>query len=218
MLYYTHIIKALAYRQAGKITNMKPFEEKKFNIPELKGISAKNIEEHLKLYSGYVKNANLVMEKVGEMMSDKDKNSYAISEVMRRFSFEYNGMRNHEIYFDSLSSGPSELTDESELKKMIAQAFGSFDGWLNAFKMVAMTRGIGWSMLWYDRKDKRLLSTWVDEQHLGQLQDCALILALDMWEHSFVADYQPSGKKQYIEDFFANLNWSKIEENFAQAK
>jgi hypothetical protein len=37
---------------------MKKFEERKFSIPELKGISAKNIEEHLKLYAGYVKNAN----------------------------------------------------------------------------------------------------------------------------------------------------------------
>ena len=34
---------------------MKKFEEKKFNIPALAGISAKNIEEHLKLYAGYVK-------------------------------------------------------------------------------------------------------------------------------------------------------------------
>jgi Fe-Mn family superoxide dismutase len=62
------------------------------------------------------------------------------------------------------------------------------------------------------------LNTWVDEQHLGQLQGCTPLLALDMWEHSFVADYQPSGKKQYIEDFFANLNWEKIEENFNSAK
>ena len=37
---------------------MQKFEEKKFNIGILKGISAKNIEEHLKLYAGYVKNAN----------------------------------------------------------------------------------------------------------------------------------------------------------------
>ena len=197
---------------------MKQFEEKKFNIGELNGISAKTIEEHLKLYSGYVKNVNLVMEQVGNLMADKEKNSYAISEVLRRFSFEYNGMRNHEVYFDSLSDGASELPEDSTLKKEIANAFGSFDIWLSTFKMVAMTRGIGWSMLWYDRKDKRLLSTWVDEQHLGQLQDCALILGLDMWEHSFVADYQPSGKKQYVEDFFANLNWSKIEENFENAK
>ena len=69
-------------------------------------------------------------------------------------------------------------------------------------------------MLYYDKKERRLLNAWVDEQHLGQLQDCTLILGLDMWEHSFVADYQPSGKKNYVEDFFANLNWKVIEKNF----
>ncbi|MEJ0001623.1 MAG: hypothetical protein WDN09_00305 [bacterium] len=43
---------------------MEKFQEKKFDIPELKGISAKNIEEHLKLYAGYVKNANTILEKI----------------------------------------------------------------------------------------------------------------------------------------------------------
>jgi Fe-Mn family superoxide dismutase len=81
-----------------------------------------------------------------------------------------------------------------------------------------MIRGIGWAILWYDKKNNSLLNSWVDEQHLGQLQGCTPILALDMWEHSYVADYQPSGKKQYIEDFFANLNWNKVEENFLKAK
>ena len=70
-------------------------------------------------------------------------------------------------------------------------------------------------MLVWDPNSKRLLNNWVDEQHLGQLSACVPILALDMWEHSFVADYQPSGKKQYVEDFFGNLNWRQIEENFA---
>ena len=45
---------------------MKKFEEQKFNIGELKGISTKNIEEHLKLYTGYVKHSNLIIEKIGE--------------------------------------------------------------------------------------------------------------------------------------------------------
>ncbi|MEQ1561614.1 MAG: Fe-Mn family superoxide dismutase [Nitrospira sp.] len=198
---------------------MKPFEEKKFNIGELKGISAKTIEEHLKLYAGYVKNANLISEKLGEMYKDgMDKHSYEASEIVRRFSFEYNGIRNHEIYFDSLSDGAVQLSDDSPLKKKIEETQGSFDIWLSIFKQLAMTRGIGWAVLWYDRKEDRLLNTWVDEQHLGQLQGCDPLLALDMWEHSFVADYQPSGKKQYIEDFFANLNWSKVEENFKNAR
>ena len=194
------------------------FEEKKFNIPKLKGISEKNIEEHLKLYAGYVKHSNLVQDKIVELMTDSEKNAYALGEVQRRFGFEYNGMRNHEVYFESLSGAPSELSKEGELYKSIVYLWGSFDAWLAQFKAIAMTRGIGWAMLYLDRKEHRLLNTWVDEQHLGQLQDCTLVLGLDMWEHSFVADYQPSGKKQYVEDFFENLNWQKVEENFNNAK
>lgn len=193
---------------------MKKFEEKKFNIPDLKGISKKTIEEHLKLYSGYVKHSNLILEKIEEMKKEADKNAYALGEVMRRFGFEYNGMRNHEVYFHSLEGGMQEITD-GDLKKQIAEDFGSFDKWLIEFKSIALTRGIGWAMLYYDRKEERLLNAWVDEQHLGQLQDCTLILGLDMWEHSFVADYQPSGKKNYVEDFFTNLNWKVIEKNFS---
>lgn len=196
---------------------MQKFEEKKFDIGELKGFSQKSIEEHLKLYAGYVKHSNLILEKIEELKQDSEKNAYALAEVQRRFGFEYNGMRNHEVYFYSLSGGASPVSD-SELKKQIEKDFGSFDGWLGSFKAIAATRGVGWAMLYWDRKDKRLLNTWIDEQHLGQLQDCALILGLDMWEHSFVYDYQPSGKKQYIEDFFVNLNWSKVEENFKNAQ
>ncbi len=197
---------------------MKKFEEKKFNIGELKGISAKNIEEHLKLYAGYVKNANFIGEKLGELWVDgAEKNQYTASELVRRFSFEYNGMRNHEIYFESLSGGAKELNESSPLRKKITENQGSFEIWLSIFKMLAMTRGIGWAIMWYDKKEDRLLNSWVDEQHLGQLQGCTPILALDMWEHAFVADYQPSGKKQYVEDFFANLNWEVIEENFKKA-
>ncbi|MFA6269705.1 MAG: Fe-Mn family superoxide dismutase [Candidatus Paceibacterota bacterium] len=195
------------------------FEEKKFEIPELKGISAKNLEEHLKLYSGYVKNTNLILtmiEQYGKV--DDEGGKYSVMEISRRFSFEYNGVRNHEIYFNSLSDGAKNLEEGSALKNKITEEFGSFEKWLIYFKSLATTRGIGWAMLYWDKKDQRLLNAWVDEQHIGQLQDCAPILALDMWEHAFVTDYQPSGKKQYIEDFFENLNWQKIEENFNTAQ
>ncbi len=197
---------------------MKQFTAKTFSIPELKGISAKNIEEHMKLYQGYVKHANLILGKIEELKGDAEKNAYALGEINRRFGFEYNGMRNHEVYFASLEGGAKGLTDGSLLKQMITENWGSFEAWLAEFKSIAMTRGIGWAMLYYDRKDNRLLNAWIDEQHLGQLQDCALILGLDMWEHSYVADYQPSGKKTYIEDFFANINWNVLEENVTKVQ
>ena len=200
---------------------MKKFEEKKFNIGELKGISAKNIEEHLKLYAGYVKNTNLILEKIPEYegyLKEDIFAPYVVGELHRRFSFEYNGMRNHEIYFKSLSGGAKMLGDDSGLKKAIIKEWNSFDLWLNRFKSIALTRGIGWAMLYFDRKEKRLLSTWVDEQHLGQLNGCEMILALDMWEHAYVYDYPTSEKKKYVEAFFDNLNWEVVEENFEKTQ
>lgn len=174
---------------------LKIFEERKFNIPKLKGISGKTIEEHLKLYSGYVKNANAILEE---------------KEYNRRFAFEFDGIRNHEVYFAHFEGGPQPLSSES------AFAEAGFD--LERFKTMALTRGVGWAIVYYDPHSKQLLNQWVDEQHFGHLVGCIPILALDMWEHSYVADYQPSGKKNYVEDFFANLNWQSVEENFANAR
>lgn len=188
------------------------FTPKTFNIPPLKGISAKTIEEHIKLYEGYVKNANLIIEKMSTLDSEKDP--YVAGELFRRFSFEYNGMRNHEIYFASLEGGAVPMNPESSLGKRLIGLFGSYESFVKEFSSLAVTRGIGWAVLWYDKKEDKFLTTWIDEQHLGQLNGCEMILGLDMWEHSYVADYQPSGKKQYVADFFENLNWKVIEENF----
>jgi Fe-Mn family superoxide dismutase len=192
------------------------FTAKTFNIGELKGISAKSIEEHIKLYEGYVKNANLIIEKMSTLDSEKDP--YIAGELFRRFSFEYNGMRNHEVYFSSLEGGSVAFNPESELGQSLIELFGSYEVFVKEFSALALTRGIGWAVLWYDKKEDKFLASWVDEQHLGQLNGCDMILALDMWEHSYVADYHPSGKKQYVADFFENLNWKKIENNYTESK
>ena len=197
---------------------MKQFAEQKFNIPSLKGISDKNIEEHLKLYSGYVKNANTVLEKIEEYKRDSEKHAYALGELQRRFWFLFNGMRNHEYYFRSLEDGAKSPEEGSQLFSMIVQEWGSFDSWLNTFKSIALTRGVGWAVLYYDPQTKRLLHQWIDEQHLGHLNALPWVLGIDMWEHAFVFDYQPSGKKNYIDDFFSNLNWSVVEENYKVAQ
>lgn len=196
---------------------MKQYEEKKFTIPKLIGLSEKSIEEHLKLYAGYVKHANLINQKIAEMSTDSEKNAYALAEINRRFGFEFNGMRNHEIYFGSLEGGPKAINESSALSKAIVDEWGSYSNWLSMFKSMALTRGIGWAILYYDPSSKQLISSWVDEQHISQLQGCTPILALDMWEHSFVADYQPSGKKKYVEDFMNNVNFEFIQENYDRA-
>ena len=191
------------------------FEPKTFQIPELKGISAKNIEEHLKLYAGYVKFSNYIQNQIVELAKDSEKNSYELGELQRRFAFEYDGMRNHEIYFASFENGSKEITAGGALEQALTKEWGSFDAFLTRFKAVAMTRGIGWAMLYHDEESGHMLTQWVDEQHLGHLQGLKPILALDMWEHAFVYDYPTSEKKKYVEAFFENLNWAKVEERFS---
>lgn len=186
-----------------------------FTFPNLTGISATTMAEHLKLYEGYVKHANLITDELAARNPETD--GYAIAEMQRRFSFEFDGMRNHEVYFSLLSGGATPRTPNSSLEQAIAATWGSVETWMSRFKTMAKTRGIGWAILYYDPHTTSLVETWVDEQHLGHLVGCIPIIALDMWEHSFVADYQPSGKAQYIEDFFANLNWSVAEARYEQA-
>ncbi len=172
----------------------KLFEEKKFNIPKLNGISEKAIEIHLGLYTGYVKNVN-------ELLQEKEYN--------RRFPFEFDGMRNHEIYFSHFEGGSTPLTAGGPLTQ------AGFD--LERFKAMALTRGVGWAIVYYDSTSKQLMHSWVDEHHLGILTGLFPILVLDMWEHAYFIDYTPRDKKKYIEAFFANLNWQNVEENFASA-
>lgn len=202
----------------SKINNMETFTPKTFNIPELSGISAKNIEEHLKLYKGYVTSANLIFNKLSELKSDPEKNGYIMAELQRRFSFEFDGMRNHEYYFHSFEGGAKDLPEGSELKSQIEKDWGSFENFMGHFKFVAMTRGVGWAILYFDKITNKLLISWVEEQHLGHLTGLSPVLTLDMWEHSYVYDYPTSEKKKYVEAFFANLNWEVIEENFKNAK
>jgi Fe-Mn family superoxide dismutase len=202
---------------------MKTFETKEFKIGELKGISAKAIEAHLKLYAGYVKNVNAILLKMEEYTDEaslvagtEQQHALAMSELQRRFSFEFDGMRNHEYYFNHLEGGSTALAADSALMKAIEAEWGSFDAWCARFKQVAMTRGVGWAMLYYDKVSGRLFNNWNEEQHLGHLTGLSPILCLDMWEHSFLLDYM-GDKKKYIDDFFENLNWSTCEENFAKA-
>ncbi len=195
------------------------YKEKQFNLPqEFKGkLSCTSVEEHLKLYSGYVKHTNYILEQITKLQQNSDTNKYEIGELRRRLGFEFDGMRNHEYYFKALEDGPAELSTESQLKTAIESQWGDFNNWESEFKQMATTRGIGWGILYHDSQNNILLNSWIDEQQIGHLTGLQPILMIDMWEHSFVYDYQPSGKTQYVEDFFNNLNWLNIEQNYIKS-
>lgn len=183
------------------------YSEQTFSLPELRGLSAKQIEVHLKLYAGYVKNTNAVLAKLDEYRGNAEANAIAINELTRRLPFEFNGMRLHELYFEALG-GDGQAT--GGLVDALAAQWGSFDAWKAEFVAVGSLRGIGWAILAYDAKAKRFINHWVSDHELGHLGGLNVIIAMDVWEHAFMVDYVPADRSKYISAFFDNLKWDVV--------
>ncbi len=194
---------------------------KTFELPELEGISKKTMDEHLGLYQGYVKNFNAMSAKLIEYAKeDTDpstplgagKNAHALSELIRRRSFEFGGMRLHELYFSQFEGGTKELDENSALAKQLKKEYLEY--FLPYFRAIGLMRGPGWALLYWDKETQQFLAGFSGEQHQGHFVTLPIILALDVWEHAFLLDYGAQGKGKYIDAFFKNLNWSVIEKRF----
>lgn len=193
------------------------YQEKKFEIPALIDISKESVDMHLGLYAGYVKNFNAIQDLLAEQMKDSEKNAHALSELVRRLSFEFDGMRLHEYYFQQWEEVPQPLTPSSALSSSLARQYGSVEEWQKQFCSIGMMRGPGWAILYFDKDAGTFHNTWVGEQHQGHFATLPIILALDVWEHAYIAQYGTQGKGKYIDAFFKNLNWSVMEQRFARA-
>lgn len=189
------------------------YTPKTFQFRTLRGISEKSLAEHVGLYNGYVKHYNLATDLMTKYINEPDA-QYITTELNRRRSFEYNGIKNHEYYFTDISGEYITLDLSSVLAQKINETWGSLDGWRAEFEKIAMTRGVGWAIMSYDPETGILQNGWVDEQHLGQINGVQYIIGIDMWEHSYVADYQPSGRKQYVVDFLDQVSWQHAMDRF----
>lgn len=191
------------------------YAPKSFSIPKLDGISEESIKQHIGLYEGYVKNFNAISAKLIEYAADTEKNAHALSELIRRRSFEFDGMRLHELYFSQFEGGSKALDANSPLAAQLHTEYREY--FEQYFKAIGNMRGPGWALLYWDKSAKQFLAGFSGEQHQGHFVTLPIILALDVWEHSFILDYGALGKGKYIEAFFKNLNWGVIEKRFTEA-
>ena len=192
---------------------MYTYEARKFNLPSMEGISDESVKQHIGLYEGYVKNFNAISAKLVEYAADTEKHAHALSELIRRKSFEFDGMRLHEHYFEQFEGGSTGLTTNGPLAQILEKEYhGHFNEY---FKSIGNMRGPGWAILYYDPVGKQFQAGFAGEQHQGHFVTLPIILALDVWEHAFILDYGAAGKGKYIEAFFKNLNWDVMEKRFS---
>ncbi len=191
------------------------YTPKQFDIPVLDGISKESVDAHLGLYAGYVKNFNDISALLPEYAKEYKKHAHALSELIRRRSFEFGGMRLHELYFSQFEGGATALDTGGSLAKALEKDYTKAEHVVPYLKSIGMMRGPGWAILYYDPQSKQFLAGFSGEQHQGHFVALPIILALDVWEHAYLADYGTTGKEKYIDAFFKNLNWRVLEERFA---
>ncbi|MEA4910552.1 Superoxide dismutase [Fe] [bioreactor metagenome] len=181
------------------------------NLLGMNGFSDNALNIHFTLYEGYVKNVNSILEKFSK--GEVKEGSYEMGELKRRFGWEYNGMKLHEIYFESLIKDGKEIDKESNLAKAIEKDFTNFENFLEKFKSAGLARGIGWILLVKEENTGELFITWVDEHDRGLLANAKIILSMDVFEHAFIPDYATK-KAEYIDAFISNINWEICEQRF----
>jgi Fe-Mn family superoxide dismutase len=186
------------------------YEAKTFpKLATLRGITQTEIEEHLKLYKGYVNNANLLREKIRHMVESGGTDQPEFSELSRRLGFEINGMRCHELYFGNLAGGTGE--PGKILKTAVEESFGSWENWVTEFRKTAAIRGVGWVILYKDPETDLLSNHWIGMHEEGHPIGFTPLLVCDVWEHAWTAYLKPTERAKYIDDFFRNIDWDVVE-------
>ena len=175
---------------------------------KLKGISKRTIQEHYKLYEGYVNKANETRAKLQEIDTSKGNATYSEVRALKRGeSFALDGVKLHELYFEQLGGGAGGRPPR-DLLNAIETCYGSYDRFLSEFKGSGLS-GRGWAILAYDLVRDELFIYITDDQHNGHVIQTAPILPMDVFEHAYYIDYG-TNRADYIQAFFDNLDWSTV--------
>ena len=201
-------------------TELKPRKFPAFE-KQLDGISERTMQEHYKLYEGYVKKANQCRQILKEFDYEKIEGNQVYSEL-RAVSVDYTfallGFKNHDLYFGHLG-GEGGDPNGAFAEKVEQEYPGGIEMWEQAIRKAA-SAARGWVMVGYDLNDGSIFNYIMDSQNLWAVYNMVPILALDVYEHAYVGDYgaSPDGRKQYVEAFFRNVDWDHVNRQLTQAE
>ncbi|MBQ21430.1 MAG: superoxide dismutase [Flavobacteriales bacterium] len=180
-------------------------------------IDARTMEiHHGKHHAGYTNNLNAAIEGTdlaGKSIEDILKNLDMNNTAVRNNG---GGYFNHDLFWKVMSpNGGGQPT--GAIADAINAAFGSYEGFKDAFAKAAATRfGSGWA--WLCKKDGKLeiCSTANQDNPLMPGIGCGgtPLLGLDVWEHAYYLNYQ-NRRPDYINAFFNVINWDEVAKRFA---
>ena len=187
---------------------------------DLDGISRQTMEDHYKLYEGYVKKVNECRKVLKEFDYTEIEGNQVYS-PLRAVSIDYTfallGFKNHDLYFGHLGGEGGE--PRGRFADLVESEYpGGLEMWQQAIRKAA-SAARGWVMVGFDLNDGSLFNYLMDSQNLWAVYNMTPVLALDVYEHAYARDFgsTPDGRKQYVEAFFRNINWDHVDRQVEQA-
>ena len=181
-------------------------------------IDARTMEiHHGKHHNGYTTNLNnaiagtdLEGQTIESILTSLDANNGAVRN-------NGGGFYNHRLFWNVMSPNGGG-TPTGALADAINNAFGSFDGFKDAFAKAAATRfGSGWAWLCVHKGGAvEVCSTANQDNPLMAGIGCNgfPILGIDVWEHAYYLNYQ-NRRPDYIQAFFNVVDWKKVSKLYA---
>ena len=179
----------------------------------LHGLSEKLIVSHYENnYGGAVKRLNQIQEHLQSIDLARAP-GFVINGLKREELIATNSMILHEIYFGGLgaSDRPREISD------VLSRDFGSADEWAAQFSAMGKAQGggSGWVLLSYSPRGGKLFNQWAAD-HTTTIADGMVLLALDMFEHSYHIDYGAKAAG-YVDAYMQNINWQDVAQRYQRA-
>ncbi|KYQ88886.1 iron-containing superoxide dismutase [Tieghemostelium lacteum] len=179
-------------------------------------LSAKSIQQHLQHHKTDVEKANnLVLRTPWEHTTINQAISQSFSNKEdAQFFNAVSSHFNHSFFWRSITDSPNEIT--AHMLKAIEIDFGSFKIFQQRFSQNASAlNGQGYTWLVFHDKTLKIINTFDSGSPL-ELRNCYPLLCLDLFEHSYLLDYD-NNKNKYIANFWNVINWEFVESKFLNA-
>ncbi|QQU53248.1 superoxide dismutase [Fe] [Serratia liquefaciens] len=174
-------------------------------------ISAETLEYH------YGKHHNAYVVNLNNLLKGSEFEGLSLEAIIKASSGGiFNNAAqvwNHTFYWHCLSpQGGGE--PQGKLAAAINQAFGSFTAFREQFSDAAVKNfGAGWTWL-VKKPDGSLAIVNTSNAATPLTGEDKPLLTVDVWEHAYYIDYR-NARPDYLENFWALVNWAFVEENLA---
>ena len=172
---------------------------------------------HQELYRGYVEQLAEISAKLDTVQRKGiDCNSSEYRSLKYDEVWHLNAVYLHELYFANISDLHSEVRHDSLAYMRLNRDWGTFDEWQFDFKAACESAGNGWALCIYSTFLRRFINVFVTSHVTSLPVGCYPVIAMDMHEHAYYADYK-NNKRGYIIKMMQELNWDVIEERIKRA-